>query len=42
MNVKIAFLNGDLKEEIYMEQPKGYVTPSQETKYANFLNHYLD
>jgi len=25
MDVKIAFLNGDLKEEIYMEQLEGYV-----------------
>ncbi len=24
MDVKIAFFNGDLKEEIYMEQPKGF------------------
>jgi len=24
MDIKIAFVNGDLKEDIYMEQPKGF------------------
>ena len=24
MNVKSAFLNGDLKEEVYVEQPPGF------------------
>ena len=32
MDVKTAFLNGDLDEEKYMEQPKGFIVPSQEKK----------
>ena len=27
MDVKNAFLNGDLKEVIYMKQPPGYISP---------------
>ena len=30
MDVVTAFLNGDLKEEIYMEQPPGYAQPGKE------------
>lgn len=30
MDVKTAFLNGDLDEEIYMEQPEGWVIPGKE------------
>jgi len=25
INVKSAFLNGELKEEVYLEQPEGFV-----------------
>nr|GEX52687.1 hypothetical protein [Tanacetum cinerariifolium] len=31
MDVKMAFLNGDLKEEIYVSQPKGFVDPGHPT-----------
>lgn len=30
MDVTTAFLNGDLKEEIYMTQPDGYIQPGKE------------
>ena len=32
MNVKIAFLNGELDEEIYMDQPVGFIAKGQEWK----------
>ena len=32
MDVKTAFLNGDLEEEIYMVQPESFVEPRQESK----------
>ena len=37
MDVKIAFLNGDLKEEIYMRQPKGFVEPGKEKKVCKLV-----
>nr|GFB36417.1 60S ribosomal protein L23a [Tanacetum cinerariifolium] len=32
MDVKMAFLNGDLEEEIYMNQLEGFIAPGQEGK----------
>nr|GEZ23743.1 putative retrotransposon Ty1-copia subclass protein [Tanacetum cinerariifolium] len=40
MNVKTAFLNGYLFEEVYMEQPEGFVNPKypNRTRYVFILN----
>ena len=37
MDVKTAFLNGDLDEEIYMEQPEGFVAPGREKKVCKLV-----
>ncbi|KAL6218155.1 hypothetical protein ACLB2K_011371 [Fragaria x ananassa] len=37
MDVKTAFLNGDVEEEIYMEQPEGFSAPGQERKVCKLV-----
>ena len=37
MDVKIAFLNVDLDEEVYMDQPEGFVLPGNEKKVCKLV-----
>ena len=37
MDVKTTFLNGELNEEIYMEQPEGFVLSGNEIKVCKLV-----
>ena len=37
MNVKTTFLNGNLDEEVYMDQPEGFVLPGNERKVCKLV-----
>jgi hypothetical protein len=37
VDVKTVFLNGDLKENVFMSQPKGFVVKGQEHKVCKLI-----
>ena len=37
MDVKTTFLNGDLNEEVYLEQPEGFVIKGNENKVCKLV-----
>ena len=42
MDIKTAFLNVFIKEELYMIQPEGFVNPKGANKYAKLQQSFKD
>ena len=39
MDVKTTFLNGDLKEDVYMDHPEGFAIKGQEQKVCKLVKY---
>ena len=42
MDIKTAFLNDNLEEAFYMQQPKGFITPGQEQTVCSLIFPFMD
>jgi hypothetical protein len=42
MDVKTAFINGHLSEDVYITQPEGFVDPENAGKYVSFRGPFMD
>nr|GFC24593.1 integrase, catalytic region, zinc finger, CCHC-type, peptidase aspartic, catalytic [Tanacetum cinerariifolium] len=42
MDVKTEFLNGPLKEEVYVAQPDGFIDPNHPEKFYRLKKLYMD
>ena len=42
IDVKTTFLNGDLDEKVYIEQPEWLLCMDMKIKFANWVSHYMD
>ena len=42
MDVKTTFLNGHIREEIFMDQPEGFISHGQESKVCKLMRSMYD